>query len=340
VKKSLKYGFLRAAELAGLFECTLSTAWRRNRLAILCFHGISLEDEHVWRPSLYISQDTFRSRLEALQRSRCKILPLAEGLRRLYDQSLPPRAVVITFDDGSHTFYRRAYPLLVQYGYPATVYLTTYYCTHQYPVFDSVVSYMLWKRSSYCLNFAKLSSVLDGVKPQSVSQAQSAIINIANQRQLNGEEKHELAADIAGRIGFDYDTLMQQRLCRVMAPEEVSEIAHRQISIELHTHRHRTPVDEKLFVREIDQNRSIIFDLTSQRPCHYCYPNGEYRDEMESWLKRLNISSAVRGGPALARCTSACYHLPRILDGQQLLAVEFRSWVSGCRAFLPHTKIG
>ena len=67
-------------------------------------------------------------------------------------------------------------------------------------------------------------------------------------RQLNGEEKHELAADIAGRIGFDYDALVQQRPYRVMAPEKV----------ELHTHRYPTPVDEKLFVREIDQSRSII----------------------------------------------------------------------------------
>ena len=44
-------GLLRSA---GAFELVANSKWRRERLLILCYHGISLEDEHQWRPALYM----------------------------------------------------------------------------------------------------------------------------------------------------------------------------------------------------------------------------------------------------------------------------------------------
>ena len=42
------------------------SSWRRQRLLVLCWHGISNEDEHLWRPGLYITPELFRRRLEIL----------------------------------------------------------------------------------------------------------------------------------------------------------------------------------------------------------------------------------------------------------------------------------
>ena len=144
--RQLKLTILRALKGAGLFRLVADSSWRRDRLLILCYHGTSLEDEHRWRPALYLEPNRFEQRLQILKRDGYSVLPLAEGLQRLQSGTLPARSVALTFDDGTYDFYRQAYPLLKQFGFPATVYLTTYYMDCEVPVFGLITSYVLWKR--------------------------------------------------------------------------------------------------------------------------------------------------------------------------------------------------
>ena len=52
----------------------------------------------------------------------------------------------------------------------------------------------------------------------------------------------------------------------LMNPQEISEIAKDGVDVQLHTHRHRTPDDEALFQREIEDNRRGIESLTGRSP--------------------------------------------------------------------------
>src|SRR5437899_4989580 len=52
--KSIKLVSLKVLRAGGAFDLVRDSAWRRKRLLILCYHGISLESEHLWRPRLYI----------------------------------------------------------------------------------------------------------------------------------------------------------------------------------------------------------------------------------------------------------------------------------------------
>ena len=81
--RNLKLLLLRIANTVGVSSALINTAWRKQRLLILCYHGVSTDDEHLWNPELYMPQDLFRKRLVSLRERRCNILPLGDALERL-----------------------------------------------------------------------------------------------------------------------------------------------------------------------------------------------------------------------------------------------------------------
>src|SRR4051812_20387674 len=134
--RDIRRAVLDLQRRSGVFRLVANSQWRTNRLLILCYHGISRYDEDLWRPSLYMRPEVLRRRLEIMKQGEYNVLPLGEALRLLQGTGqLPPRSVAITFDDGGYDFYAAAFPVIKDYGFPVTVYQTTYYSDHQMPVF-------------------------------------------------------------------------------------------------------------------------------------------------------------------------------------------------------------
>src|SRR5579871_1391778 len=119
--KSAKIAALHAARTVGIFAAAKASQWRNQRLLILCYHGISFEDEHEWSPGLYLSASMFRERMRILAEGGYRVLPLGEALERMEKGTLPPKSVAITFDDGEYNFHALAYPILKEFGLPATL---------------------------------------------------------------------------------------------------------------------------------------------------------------------------------------------------------------------------
>ena len=264
---------------AGVSTLVHNSRWRRQRLLILAYHGISLSDEHLWNGSQFISADVFRNRLQQLRKSRCLVLPLAEAIERLYANDLPDRAVAMTFDDGTSDFYRRAFPLIKEFEFPVTLYLTTFYSYYNRPVFDLMCSYLLWKGRNEILDLKAITGEdlkIELRRSDAQDTARLAIHAFARARKLSAEEKDALLANLAGHIKVDYDALLDQRVMHNLTPDEVGKLKCRRIDVQLHTHRHRTPKDRRLFLREIEDNRKSIHEMTGTHAAHFCYPSGVY----------------------------------------------------------------
>jgi peptidoglycan/xylan/chitin deacetylase (PgdA/CDA1 family) len=107
------------------------------------------------------------------------------------------------------------------------------------------------------------------------------------------------------------------------------------VDIQLHTHRHRTPRDRDLFLREIEDNRNHIRDLTGKTATHFCYPSGDYDPAFLPWLKEAGIVSATTCDTGLASPHSDPLLLPRMLDVSSLSSVEFEGWLTGISAAFP-----
>jgi peptidoglycan/xylan/chitin deacetylase (PgdA/CDA1 family) len=330
--RRIKLATLDLLKNSGLFELVANSSWRRQRLLILCYHGISLDDEHLWRPSLYMKSELLRRRLELIRAMHCSVLPLREALTRLHSRDLPPRSVAITFDDGTYDFYKQAYPLLKEYGFPVTVYQTTYYTDHEMPVFNMICSYMLWKRRGERLDKAQelgLSGRLDLSTELGRHRIVRGLVELSEQQKLSGWQKDDLARRLARILGVDYAELTAKRVLQLMNAKELAEVGRNGVDIQLHTHRHRTPVEEESFRREVTENRERIRALTGGEASHFCYPGGVYRKEFTGWLEQENIESATTCDGALVDQRDNPYLLPRFVDTSNRSEVEFESWLSG-----------
>lgn len=339
--KKLKQTALASLKGAGAFKLVHNSRWRRQRLLILAYHGISLDDEHLWNPAQYISKEVFRARLSLIEKSGCTVLSLADGVRRLHACDLPERSVVLTFDDGTYDFYLRAYPLLKEFDYSATLYLTTFYSQYNRPVFDVACSYLLWKGRKRTLDLKSLTGhdvSFDLLSDQARIAAFEQIRQFAKEQKFSAAEKDELLEMVAQKLGVDYDELVSRRILQLVNPVEVKSLAADGIDVQLHTHRHRTPADRELFLKEIEDNRKSITEMTGKQPSHFCYPSGIWNPTFLPWLTEAGIESATTCEIGLATPQSNPLLLPRLVDVSGLSPIEFEGWLTGMSTVLPRRR--
>lgn len=339
--KQLKRAALRSLKAVGAFRVAQGSGWRRRRLLILAYHGVSLDDEHVWDGSMYLSPELFRSRMRMLQKTGATVLPLGEAVERMYADDLPERSVALTFDDGVYDFAARAFPVIREFGFPVTLYLTTFYSGFNRPVFDGFASYLLWKGRGARLDLKALTGEareLDLSTEGARREAHAALRLFARERGLSAEEKDELLVSLAKRLRVDYEELISKRLLHILKPSEVRALAEAGVDVQLHTHRHRTPLNRELFRREIEDNRAAIREMTGQETTHFCYPSGVYHAEFLPWLEELGVVSATTCDTGYASRESGRLLLPRLLDVSSLAPIEFEGWLTGLSAALPRRR--
>ncbi|MGK2905453.1 MAG: polysaccharide deacetylase family protein [Desulfuromonadales bacterium] len=77
-------------------------------------------------PSTNISTADFRAHLDLLSQEKFSVLTLGQVIERLQQGTdLPQRCAVITIDDAYRSFLTEGWPLLKEYGYPATLFVST-----------------------------------------------------------------------------------------------------------------------------------------------------------------------------------------------------------------------
>ncbi len=104
--------------------------WKiQSSLSILMYHSISEADEREVHPyyRLCTPPALFECHLLYLRENGYRVLTLENAVRELTNNTLQGKNVVITFDDGFMDSYEEAFPLLLQYGVTATMFLPVNY---------------------------------------------------------------------------------------------------------------------------------------------------------------------------------------------------------------------
>lgn len=300
-------------------------------LRILCYHGISLDDEHAFQPKLFMRADTFRSRMELLSRQGHVVLPLDDALAALDQNRLPPFATVITFDDGWLGTGTQAAPILAQLGFSSTLYVTTHEVVEDIPVLSVALAYLLWRGRNGEID---LGTWFPDESTHALSSAQQRE-QIAERlkSRLRSEDRNGVMAaleQIATQVGVSWPLFERSSMMRLMTSSQLASLAEQGMSLELHTHSHRMPSDERAAVEdEIRKNRDVLVPIAKRELRHFCYPSGDYDPRHFGWLRALGVRSATTCKAGFTYRNTERMALPRFLDGQNISTVEFEAELSG-----------
>lgn len=316
-----------------------STSWRRRRLLLLGYHGVSIEDEHLWDGTLYMSAETFQRRLHILRETDCNVLPLETALHQLKEGTLPERAVALLFDDGFRDFANKVSPMLAEFGYPATVFVSSYYAQFNRPIFDVMLSYLLWKGAPQILRLPGALKTPVQLTGNGSLEACNAIKKFAFDSGLSGWGKDKLLARLAEALSIDYEELCRKRILHMMNAEELRQVHAAGHDVQLHTHRHRVSRKRELFEREIrDNQRWIEQTIGEAKRTHLTYPGGVWQPVEREWMTELGLETGTTCRPALADVNCDKLRLPRFMDNAHVPERVFRAWLAGSMAFLPLGK--
>ncbi|MGZ9583580.1 polysaccharide deacetylase family protein [Paenibacillus marinisediminis] len=89
----------------------------KDQVAVLMYHHLELEPTAKG----VLSVDSFKQQMELLRTKGFHVISMEEYVSYMTEGAeVPDNAVMITFDDGYESFYTYAFPILKEYGYPAT----------------------------------------------------------------------------------------------------------------------------------------------------------------------------------------------------------------------------
>lgn len=284
----------------------MSPAGARARLSILIFHRVLPRPDPLFPD---VPDAVTFERWMRWVRDWFRVLPLDEAVDRLYDGSLPARAMAITFDDGYEDNVSVAAPILQRLGLSATFFIATGYLGDG----------LMWN-----------DRVIESVRASGLD---------ALDLRDEGGERHDLGDAAARRVAVDAilrrikhlpqaereaATLALQRRCGVsvmprlmMAAPQMRDLLGMGMQLGGHTVSHPilTRLDEAQALREIVDGREAIESVVDRRLRLFAYPNGvpdqDYAAVHARLVREAGFDAAVSTAWGAAGAASDRFQLPR-----------------------------
>ncbi|HEY5719825.1 MAG TPA: polysaccharide deacetylase family protein, partial [Gammaproteobacteria bacterium] len=286
-------------------------------------------------PGVFIDPQLFRQRLELLRRAGYRVAPLDQAVDELAQGGHAEPTVALTLDDGFASVASHGAPLLAEFGYPATLYVTSYHCATQTPVFRVALQYLCWKAGAREFSVA---DQLAGFEAPLQSDDRDALRRLyqAAEARLDEAARGRLLARVAERLGLgdEHAALLADRRFHNLDATTLAGLHRQGIDVQLHTHRHRLPLEPGAAAEELARNRDYLAAALGaghpNRPLeHFCYPSGEWDPGHFDTLRAAGIRSATTLEPGLNAPGSEPLALRRITDNGRMDDLAFEAELSG-----------
>jgi peptidoglycan/xylan/chitin deacetylase (PgdA/CDA1 family) len=307
----------------------------RTQLRILCYHGFSISDEHELAPYVFMRTETFARRMRILRIRGLTVISLDEAIKRLRANAITNGETVITFDDGWASDLLVT-PILENYRFPACLYITTEHLSVGVEAFNVTLAQMIHRSRRDTISLRNIHPQIDGDYNIARDPASATATLLAATGKIGSlQECQRLLGPLAEALGLDYEAFVAGGRFQFLTHEQITALAGRGVSIQLHTHTHHLPsgnFDE--MADEIRKNRAAITDLTGIEPTHFCYPSGEYSPWHPEWLTRLGVVSATTCDSGFNDSGDSLLLLKRYLDSEYTSDIEFEAEITGVRELL------
>lgn len=294
----------------------------------MMFHGFTdtAEEPGIGNSSgLHLDIGVFEQMCELLA-ERYTVLSLEDVRQKLEGgRPLPPRSVVLTFDDGYRSNYELAFPVLKKYGLPATIFVATEFVDERMALWPDRIEYAIGHTELTELRYPLEES-------DTVFQIESEAQRRRTAEDLTGTLKmvpQEYLAEHVGKIERALKCelgIVPEAMPAIYRPLDwwqVKEmVASGLVSIGGHTHDHlilgRCEADR--VDRELGKNKEILRARGGVDATLFAYPNGQEGDH-----NGMTREALIRHGYSCAVTTEPGFNHA----GSDLLALNrFGTWNS------------
>lgn len=316
LKKLIKSTIVSSFYFTGLLACYKRSVLR-NKAIILMYHRVlpinDLHDPPV-QSGMYVSVDSFRMHIHFLK-SHFNIISLEELVERLAVGKTVNRCCVLTFDDGWRDNFQYAYPVLKEYGVPATIFLTA--------GFIGTESWFWPEEVSFCLLKVKNEGASLGVLPgciQKELREKGVCLESSLEKctdcvvELLKEKSPTERIDCMRQLKETFGVLSNGKRL-LLNWDEVREMeGSGLIEFGSHTMNHtlldQLPPGEAQ--GEIGMSRDVIEEKTGKECVSFAYPNGNYTERTITSLEKTGFTVALTTKRGYVTPASTLLELPRV----------------------------
>lgn len=280
----------------------------RNRALVLMYHRFSYQEDPATT-----SARAFCEHLQYLT-SHYRVVPLsqiADCLTR--GESLPPGLAAITIDDGYQDSYDIAFPLLRRYGAPATLFVVTDFIERKTWLWTDKLKFMMprttrkWVEVSLKDQLSRIELSDDRSKQLAASHINSLL------KAQSDQSKEEALYKLSNALGVtlpdsppdEYHPLTWDQVCELDAGG---------VEIGSHTVTHPilTRTEPLQLHAELSQSKTRLETVLKRKVDLFCYPNGNYNEQVVRETERAGYRCAVTTDFGLNDSTIAPLLLKRI----------------------------
>ena len=302
---------LRALQSCGVFSLTRTLTSGMAR--ILMYHNFAgpngsdpdaLNVEGIHRQFTYL-------------RRHFQVAPLAELADQQASRKLPRNTVALTIDDGRRSCYEFLFPLLKEFGLPATFFVVSSFIRKEDWIWTDKI---LWLSEQPNPRAELLPGKLDDV--------------FRSLNRKRPEKRNAWIADVARSMGLSVPATPPAKYapCSWAELREMADSGLMEIGSHTATHPILSSITDEESWEELTRSRAQIEEGMGRKVRCFCYPNGmpgDFRPSQVRQVEQAGYSCSVVADFGMVSPASDRFRLPRIGAARKAKIWEFAKYVDG-----------